>query len=207
MPAPPTVQYKARFEGALAASAFDSARADAPFSEVSDARGIPNLRTVQLPADTREVRISDGYAMAAGEPVPMLRIVQTPQSVKGELYFFWLERPGDLRHYGPASGRRINCTVAEKSVRTCLTLGEFAEAVDWPRVASELALLGVWSLREACETGTSPSDSGTLLIQRLSGRQFDKYACTAPLKRGDSDAGRRALAIYQYFRQLAARAT
>jgi hypothetical protein len=210
LPAPPTVQYKARFEGALAASAFDSAQADAPFSEVADARGIPNLRTVQLPTDTREIRISDGSAMVTGggAPVPMLRLVQTPQLVKGELYFFWRERPGAPRRYGPESGRRINCTVAERSIRTCVTLGQFERGVNWDAVAADLGRLGAWTLRDDCNAArTSYPDAGSLMIQRLTGRQFDKYACDAPLKRTDSQAGQTALAIYQYFLQLVARAS
>jgi len=206
LPAPPTVQYKPRFEGALAASALDSAAADSPFSEVAEAREIPSLRTVRLPVDTRELRISDSYSMMAGQPVPMLRIVQTPATVKGELYFFWSERPGDARHFAP--GRRINCTIAERGVRTCVTLGEFAQPVDWTTVAGELAVLGAWTIRDECSvSGSTVSDAGDLLIQRLTGQQFDKYSCNAPERRQDSEPGRRALAIYKYFRQLADRAS
>lgn len=205
MPLPAEVPYKPNLQGASAVAALDSARADTPFAEVSDARGVPNLRRVQLPTHTREIRIADSYSMMPGAPAPMLRIVQSPRGTKGELLWFWSERVGDPR---VLSGRFVNCTVAERSIRTCVTLAQFPHSVDWALIATRLDLLGAWTPLEACEKdGSSYSDSGDLMIQRLVGRRFDKYACNGPAHRANSEAGRRALAIYEYFRQLVTQAS
>jgi len=205
MTRPAEVPYKQNLQGTLAAAALDSAQADSPFYEISDARGLPNLRTVQLPIDMREIRIADQYSMQAGTPSPMLRIVQSPRETKGELLWFWSERVGDPRHL---SGRPINCTEAEHSIRTCVALAQFAQPVDWSLVATRLDLLGAWALSQRCENDLSSySDSGELTIQRLVGRRFDKYACNSPSHRASTGDGRRALAIYEYFLQLVGQAS
>jgi hypothetical protein len=135
----------------------------------------------------------------------MLRIVQSPRETKGELLWFWSERLGDRR---VLSGRSINCAEAEHSIRTCVALAQFAQPVDWSLVATRLDLVGAWAVSERCEKGgSSYSDSGELMIQRLVGRRFDKYACNSPSHRASTDEGRRALAIYEYFLQLVGQAS
>ena len=57
-------------------SGIDSILGDAPFDLAAKPEAVPLLRTVVLPPDAREIRISDWFGMIAGSPIPFLSLRQ-----------------------------------------------------------------------------------------------------------------------------------
>jgi hypothetical protein len=163
-----------------------------PFAAVAQARGIPHLRTVLLPEGVREVRLADSYSWIAGYEVPMLRIVQEPNTVTGEISFFW--RQGRQQR---ARRPEATCVPSPHQWQVCVSTVA-VPSIDWGTVAARLDSLGVWTLSASCENLMSISDAGNLLIQRLDGERFETYSCSAPRSRSQTDAGRRARALFEY---------
>jgi len=133
----------------------------------------------------------------------MLRLVAADGGKnQGELLLF---RTLSLKGFPPprADERCVPLRDQQVCVRT------WAKAIDWGSVSATLNRLGAWDLAERCDyvKGSNSSwvmtDSGEVYIQRLVGRQFSGYRCNAPQHRTTTDAGLKANAIYQYFRQVA----
>jgi hypothetical protein len=77
-----------------------------------------------------------------------------------------------------------------------------APGLDWNAVARTLDSLGVWNLRDPCETdGLQRTDSGALMLQRLEGSAFSTYTCNTPSLRS-GPVGERSKAIYAFFHEL-----
>jgi len=53
------------------------------------AAGLPILRTAALPAGTREMRFSPSAGGMIWQPIPLLRLIERPDRVLGELYLYW----------------------------------------------------------------------------------------------------------------------
>ena len=131
--------------------------------------------------------------MAAGREIPMLRLVETPDGVSGELILFWAE---PATSPSPLSSE---CIRWREDMSTCVRIDD--SDIDWSVVAAELDRLGAWTLTQPCRSRTdlsSVSDAGDLLIQRLDGEHFESYQCNAPRRRTDTDAGRRSQALWDY---------
>lgn len=197
------VPYEAPAARPAPFTSVDSILRDSPFREVAEARGMPALRSAQLPTGSREIRIADWYSMIAGRPEPMLRVVQLPDRVVGEVLFFWSERLGE-HDIGRQQAARavVHCTRYENASRTCTAVARITQKVDWPRVAADLDSLGAWMIAERCEERGGYTDTGELLIQRLVVGRFDQYRCNAPRNRTATPTGRQALAIYDYFQRV-----
>lgn len=164
-----------------------------PFSEVAEARGMPSLSSVVLPDGSREIRLTDSYGMAAGRKIPMLRVVETPEGVTGEVILFWATADAPLAPSTPG------CVRWREAMSTCVSVA--TSDVDWPAVAAEIDRLGGWTLTESCRARSdliSATDAGDLLIQRLDGDRFETYRCNAPRRRSDTDADSRSLALWNY---------
>lgn len=173
-----------------------------PTDDAAQALGLPALATVLLPEGAREIRLSDWYGMIAGTAVPVLRIVeQAGRPAIGQWLWVWAER----RESTPPR-RAARCSPWIDGARTCASMLT-GPPLDWPAVAAQFDRLGAWALSERCETdGMHVTDSGALLIQRLTGGEFETYECNTPSRREGSAAGRAALAVYQYFMTLARQA-
>jgi hypothetical protein len=123
----------------------------------------------------------------------MLRVIETPTGVSGELIHFWATPDGSI------SASATSCSRWRDTMWTCAQVVE--SEIDWPEVAAELERLGAWTLSEPCRARrdlSSVSDAGDLLLQRLDGEDFDAYRCNAPRTRTETEAGRQALALWEY---------
>src|SRR5688500_12116381 len=70
---------------------LDSApgRSGSNLDVVSRAAGIPVLRSLILPPGVRGLRFSASDGGMIWQPIPVLRLVEWPDSVAGELYLYW----------------------------------------------------------------------------------------------------------------------
>ena len=174
--------------------------------------GIPMIGRAALPDGFRELRVGDAYSMMPGSAEPVLRLVeQAGRAALGQVIFVWHERMGRPRFY-----RETTCTPWTDSTRVCAFVSP--AALDWTSVAARLDALGAWTVRAACEadpqdtakgsmrTWTTISDAGDLHLGRIVGGKVDTYVCNAPRYRGQTDEGRTAKALYEYFRDVAKQA-
>jgi hypothetical protein len=167
-------------------SSLESILGDAPFDLAAKLTKVPLLRSVALPQGTRELRIADWYQMVAGSPIPYLTLVEDGQEIAGALAV--LEGCGVDRE--------------PKGVKWCARVVTSAHGLDWNAVARTLDSLGVWNLRDPCETdGLQRTDSGALMLQRLEGSAFSTYTCNTPSLRS-GPVGERSRAIYAFFHEL-----
>lgn len=170
-------------------SSLDSILGDAPFDLAARLTDAPLLRSVVLPQGERELRIADWYQMVAGSPFPYLILVENGQEAVGALAV--LQGCGVER--GP------------QGVKWCARVVRSASGLDWNAVARTLDSLGVWNLREPCETdGVHQTDSGALMLQRLEASTFSAYTCNTPSLRS-GPVGDRAKAIHALFHELVRR--
>jgi hypothetical protein len=174
---------------------------DRPLWDVALAQGIPSLRSVQLAAGERELRIADSYSMVAGWPSGALRIVEARDGPSGEITFFWVESANWPRKY-----RATRCAPRAPSVSVCVYVVPAAAAPDWREVAAHLDSLDAWTISERCEDNRMIDDAGDLHLQRLDGRRFEEYRCNAPHYRRETAAAARAAALYEYFKAIVGRA-
>jgi len=187
--ATPRSLYTPRPGGPVPMSRVDSILGDAPFDLAARHEGVPLLRTVVLPPDVRELRISDWYGMIVGSPVAFLTLRQDGPEVTGSLSL--------LYGCGRESG--------SQSVKWCSRTAKSAPGLDWRSVATTLDSLGAWDLSERCESdGVLWTDSGELKIQRLKGDVFSGYNCNTPSAR-TGPIGSRAKAVYELFHTLVKR--
>ena len=182
-------QYALRPGGPVSMSSSDSILGDAPFDLEARLEQVPLLRTVVLPPDVREIRISDWFGMIAGSPIPYLSLKENGSEVEGSL--------GILYGCGHAP--------EAQRVKWCSRIVRSDSGLDWRSVSNSLDSLGAWNLLERCETdGIHWTDSGALLIQRLEGPEFSTYTCNTPSARSGPIGGR-AKAIYDLFQSLVKR--
>ncbi len=191
-----SVQYTPRSPSGDSALSFPL-----PSDDATDALGWPVLARVTLPAGTRELRMSDWYSMMAGSPVAVVRLVEQPgRPPVGQVIMVWHE----VREWGP-SRYQGQCTDWKSGSRHCGKV--VRDTIDWPVAAARFAELGAWDMTAPCVTRNEAiMDAGDLHIQRLQGSREDRYSCNAPSHRTDSDAGRAALALYNYYGSLVSHA-
>ena len=172
-----------------------------PSDDATDALGWPVLARVTLPAGTRELRMSDWYSMMAGSPAAVVRLVEQPgRPPVGQVVMVWHE----AREWGPSRDQG-QCTDWKSGSRHCGKV--VRDTIDWPVAAARFAELGAWDMTAPCVTRNEAiMDAGDLHIQRLQGSREDRYSCNAPSHRTDSDAGRAALALYNYYGSLVSHA-
>jgi hypothetical protein len=165
-----------------------------PSDDATDALKWPVLTRVTLPAGTRELRVSDWYSMIAGSPIAVVRLVEQPgRQPVGQVVMVWHE----ARAWGPPRYQG-QCTEWKSGARHCAKV--VRDTIDWPAAARRFAELGAWDMRAPCVTRNEGiMDAGDLYIERLQGSHEDRYSCNAPSHRSDSEAGRAALALYNYY--------
>jgi hypothetical protein len=143
---------------------------------VAAAVGLPPLADVPVPEGYREIRLSSGHGMIAGAEYPMLRLVEGPGGVTGELLLF------RVRLDAPVASQRW-------AVRR---LGE-APAEGWSVWLRQLDSLGV-----ARPPAEGPrryiTDSGHLIVEVRHGGEYLTYDVNAPMYRQDAE-GQRAAAM------------
>jgi hypothetical protein len=123
------------------------------------AAGIPNLATSSLPAGYRELRLSTGHGMMLGHPYSVLRILQTPTSITGEVWW-------------------VTCSPCRGAP------GRSSRAIDWDALLHRLDSLEVPTFRPP-PTTTYISDVGDLIVEVLVAGSYRGYVVNAPLWRHD----------------------
>jgi hypothetical protein len=198
--APPVLSVQYTHRSAVADTAPSLRQ---PSDDAADVLGWPLLNRVTLPVGTRELRISDWYSMMAGTAVPIVRLIEQPgRAPEGQLVMVWHE----ARAWGPPRYRGGHCTDWKSDARRCAKV--VRDTIDWPAAARRFGDLGAWDMTAPCVTRNEAiTDAGDLYIRRLQGSRDDRYHCNAPSHRTDSEAGRAALALYDYYGSLVRRAS
>jgi hypothetical protein len=176
---------------------------DELFAAIAKANGMPDLKQTTLPPSYQEIRITDQQSSVCCFPTPILRLVAHDGGQRqGELLLFRI-----LPVQGNPPPRADERCAPLRDQQVCVRTS--AKSIDWSGVASTLNQLDAWSITEPCEYVKGSNSvswlghSGDLYIHRLIGRTFSAYRCKAPGSRTTIDSGRKANAVYQYFRQVA----
>jgi hypothetical protein len=127
---------------------------------VARAAGLPVLRTAALPVGERELRLAAVGSGMAGQPVPLLRLLEAPHSVSGEVFFYWRRsRDSTGRSAQPdwvLSGQS-GCRVVQSMSEWAACRVEVQPETTWRIVADSLQALGIWSL----PPGGAPDHAGS----------------------------------------------
>ena len=140
-----------------------------------EALGLPSLAGVALPTGYRELRLSRGPGMILGEEYPVIRVLESPAGVRGEII--------RCRSFSDTSTRTIRWTA--RRVRP-------ARAVDWTRLLAGLDQLNVNGF-EAPVYRTAITDAGDLVVEIRRGAEYRAYEVNAPQLREDSVSQRAAM--------------
>lgn len=152
--------------------------------EVARAAGIPILSSVVLRPEVRELRLSASVSGMIWQPIPLLRLLQWPDSVAGELYMYWPRlRDSTGREVVPSWVReaRSGCRSVHQTNgwATCRISPE--PGTSWLAVADSLRVLDVWELPPGHveeRRGSHWSDQDGILAEILVGaahRRFRYY--------------------------------
>jgi hypothetical protein len=116
---------------------------------VAQASGFPPLRTAVLPVGTREMRFSPVPGGMVWSPSPLLRLIEMPDQIIGELYFYW----GRLRdsvgydiqpHW--VTYASSGCQAVQQSSQWAMCRLKPRQGISWKAVADSLQALGIWEL-------------------------------------------------------------
>jgi hypothetical protein len=152
--------------------------------QVSRAAGIPVLSSVALQPEVRELRLSVSESGMIWQPIPLLRLLQGPDSVVGELYFYWPRlRDSTGQEIAPrwVSEARNGCRSVHQTNRwaTCRIIPE--PGISWLGVADSIRALDIWDLPPGHveeRRGSHRSDQDGVLAELLLGpfyRRFQYY--------------------------------
>ena len=163
---------------------------DIVLAVIAAAAEIPPLASSALPPGYREIRIRSEQAWANLEPRPMLRLVEGPNDIRGDV---WLFRTLVLRPGNPAPRDDERCAPL-RDQHVCVRVGALTSG-DWTAVATRLEQLGAWTLSsDPCNparlvTNDDGSrsfargilgDAGGLFIQRRVGSTLSSLSCSGP---------------------------
>lgn len=141
--------------------------------------GLPSLSAASLPPNYRELRFSRGTGMILGAEYPLIRIVESPTEVVGEVIHFRAILSGTAGHV--------------RLVRWAARTVKPTPPVDWRRVVALLDSAGIETL-EAPHYQNGFADAGDLVVEVLRGSHYRSYEVNAPGHRTDT-AGREAARI------------
>ncbi len=167
--------------------------------QVSQVVGLPPLRSLHLAKGTREIRIMAVPSGMVWDMTPMLRLVETRDSVYGQLFQFWTQAPegiaNDDRYF---SGCKSRSTIRRTGVCDIPSWH-----MSWPRIADSLARLGAWDAVQGSGRdlrNTNVSDHDGLIVEVRDGRGYRSvgyygvYLFEGPAARALERA--RALVVY-----------
>ena len=123
--------------------------------------GLPSLAGASLPPGYREFRLSQGHGMILGGRYPLLRIVQSPDHVAGELYWMW-------------------CAPCRAE------LAPLGRPIDWATLLRRFDSLGVATFRAPVPRGWI-SDAGDLVVEVRVGRSYRAYDVNAPDRHSETE--------------------
>jgi hypothetical protein len=137
--------------------------------------GLPPLRNVSLSDGNRELRLSTGAGMIYGAWYRVVRIVETPEGVSGEVW----------RYRGRLLPQGTSSLEVERE--------RLQRPSEWKRVLMKLDSLGADQI-DAPKDGPWWADAGELYVESLRGSEYRSVAFNAPTLR-QGDAARRAIAV------------
>jgi hypothetical protein len=173
---------------------------DLPFTTFSFGVELPTLDSVTLPANAREIRITElpGMLRPANWPPgdPMLRLVDLGNNnAFGELTWYQY-----INNSYPQSPQAPCVPIADGKV--CITTTRTTTPINWVSVVRELDRLGAWSVSQPCHPESfRMNDIETLAMHRLVGSEFSRYSCYAP-GFSRTPTGIQVRALQKYFYQI-----
>jgi hypothetical protein len=148
---------------------------------VARAAGLPVLRTAALPVAERELRLAAVGSGMVGQPVPLLRLLEAPYSVSGEVFFYW-------RRSRDSTGRSVQpdwvlngqsgCRVVQSMSGWAACRVEVQPETRWPIVADSLQALGIWKLPLSGapdHAGIHVSDQESVVGEVLVGDRYGRF--------------------------------
>ena len=153
----------------------------AVLDEVSRAAGIPILSSVVLQPEVRELRLSPSGSGMIWHPIPLLRLLQWPDSVAGELYLYWprlRDSTGQDVSPGWIREARNGCRSVHQTNRwaTCRISPE--PGTSWQAIADSLRALEIWGLPPGHveeRRGSDWSDQDGVLAELLVGAAYRRF--------------------------------
>ncbi len=121
--------------------------------------GFPPLASSSLPPGYRELRLSTGHGMILGPAYSVLRIVQTPNRITGEVWW-------------------VSCSPCRAQA------APRSRGVDWVTLVHRIDSLELPFLELPPSTVTI-SDAGDLIVEVLIASSYRGYVVNAPLRRPD----------------------
>ena len=146
------------------------------------AAGLPVLRTTAVLAGWRELRFSPGGSGMVWQPIPLLRLIEWPNSnaVTGELFFYWPRLRDSTGHhaqpywaYGQSGCRVVQSTAGWAACRVDVQPG-----TTWRVVADSFQALGIWELASGDSTedrGSQVSDREGVFGEALVGDRYGRF--------------------------------
>jgi hypothetical protein len=169
----------------------------AVLEDAARAAGLPVLRTAALETGMRELRFSPGGSGMIWQPIPLLRLIEWPNSsaVSGELFFYWPRLRDSTGHhaqpywaYGQSGCRIVQSTAGWAACRVDVQPG-----TTWRVVADSLQALGIWERLPGDSTedrGSHVSDRDGVLGEMLVEDRYGRFVYYDLNRRRGEDVGR-----------------
>lgn len=180
-----------------------------PFTELARALGLPS-QPDDVGNAVREIRLTDSYPNWAGARVPLLRLVDTGEGFRAELYVWW---PKHHTPPMPTSGSGIRCGEGSTLSVVCVQAVEIPLQHDWNALAGRLLRLEDCRPKRPVDvtgSGGIPggiisgvTDSGDLRMEIFDRGSYRTYKCNAPkLGSPQRPVGAEAVEAYEFLWEL-----
>jgi hypothetical protein len=136
---------------------------------------------VDSTSGVREVRFSASRSGMVWHPIPLLRLIEWPDRVLGELYFYWprmRDSTGrDAQPYWVAHGQS-GCRRVQSAPGWAACRLDVRPESSWRAVADSFRALGVWDLPAGGASerrGSDISDQDGVLAEVLIGNRYRRF--------------------------------
>lgn len=165
--------------------------------DAARAAGLPVLRTAVLPTGMRELRFSPGGSGMVWQPIPLIRLIEWPNSnsVSGELFFYWPRLRDSTGHHAQpywASGQS-GCRIVQSTAAWAACRVDVQPGTTWRLVADSFQALGIWELPPGDSTehrGSHVSDRDGVLGEVLVGDRYGHFMYYDLNRRRGEEVGR-----------------
>ena len=165
-----------------------------PFTEIVRTAALPSRPGAGDSRVVREIWLTDERGMVAGERIPFLRLVDTGDGFRAQLFRWW------DKHAGPTSGPTINCGEGTSWRVVCVESVPLPKQANWQDFGRRLLVLA-----ECRPPGVqvSVTDQGHLFMEVFDQGAYRTYDCYGPLTQVPTAAHPLVVETEQLLRDLA----
>ena len=181
---PPTAQASdvyLRVDSVSSQSIDSTVGAGVVLESAARAARLPVLRTAALADGGREMRFSVSRSGMVWEPIPLLRLIELPDRVLGELYLYWGRQSDstgqDIEPYWIAHSRS-GCRVIRTVPGWAACRIDVRGGIEWRAVADSVRALRIWELPPdgvSERQGSSFTDQDLILAEVLIGDRYRSF--------------------------------